>query len=152
MLVRFLSSATRVDEDVSMIEAILRGIGVLYGLSAVLSLAIFGMYASYGPSLAELEPRQGLYHLLFFAMPMMNAVVGLALLYAFWRLRRWGCWLAIAWNSLYLLILMQGFAAAGMRGFSAIAPGAVVFAISAAGLLVGITIVCSLARARRIMR
>jgi hypothetical protein len=135
-----------------MTEALLRGIAILYAVSAFLSLLTLFMYASYGPSRSDLTTGQMIYHALFFAVPAVNAAVGLLLLYGFWRLKRWGRWLAIGWNSAWLIALLYGVVVARIRESPTLTVSAIVFSLVLTGLLGGIIVICSLRQVREVMR
>jgi hypothetical protein len=77
-------------------------IGILYGLVGLSSLVLFVIYSAFGPSIRTLSGRDVLFHLMFLIVPLLNGLVGLALLYASLAHRAWGRWLAIAFNGVFL--------------------------------------------------
>jgi hypothetical protein len=87
------------------VKPLLWFIGGLYGLVGFGSLVPFVMLLLARPPLTRDTVLLGLFSYLF---PLFNAIVCGLLAYAFYALRRWGRYMAIVYNGLWLTAGMQG--------------------------------------------
>jgi hypothetical protein len=121
-------------------------IGVLYLWFGVASVATGLYFLVYGPPLFE-----GL-SFVFVALPILTAVASLAIAYAFFRRRRWGRYLALTFNGVYLALWLGGFAIAQLTERPELTLPAVIVLIGVLALLGGIIVLCLQPSVRTVMR
>jgi hypothetical protein len=125
-------------------------VGVLYGLIAVGSITPLVMLLAYGPGADQIaaSPLMSVWY----AIPLLNASACGAIAYAFLGLRRWGRYVAISYNALWLAVNVVGQVRARM-----LEPGlrltaaAAVFWLVTSGALLAVIILCLTNSAKRIM-
>jgi hypothetical protein len=122
-------------------------IGSLYGLAGLGSLVPLVMLLLYGPDItigAEV---------IWYAFPLLNATVCGLLAYGVLKLRRWGRRGAIAYNGLWLTLTAFGLAYSRLieRPAATWTLRTSAFLIVVGGFLIGVIVLCSTERIKRLM-
>ena len=123
-------------------SVVLSVIGILYGLVGLSSLVALAIYLAYGPSIHTLSGQDVIFHLLFLGIPLLNALVGIALLYAFCAHRGWGRWLAITFNSIYLATIAYETLSAQLKNPHWVPLPATAFWLALGAMLGAVILVC----------
>jgi hypothetical protein len=127
-------------------------LGCLYGLMGLGSVVPFAMLVVYGPSITP--DVASLPALVWYAVPLLNAVASFIVACGFLLLRRWGRGAAMIYNGFGLVALAIGLAYSRLVEAPAASwtSGATMFFVAGAGFLVGVIVLCSTERAKELMR
>ena len=127
---------------------ILSVIGGLYGLAGLGGFVPFVTLLVYGPPIT----RDTVLLLFWYIFPLLNSAVCFLLAYAFFRLRRWGRYVAIVYSGLWLTVTTLGLIYSRLieRPTAPWTRQASVFLVVDA-FLIGVIVICSTERARRLM-
>lgn len=94
------------------LEALLKISVIFYGFIGFLILLILLFFGIFGPSLEELDVSGVLSYFLILGIVFLNVTVCFLLAYSFLKLKKWGRYLAIIFNSLWLGTYAFGFVVA----------------------------------------
>jgi ABC-type transport system involved in cytochrome c biogenesis permease subunit len=119
---------------------LLRLVATLYGLLGLASVAILLMYLIYGPSF---QTDYAFYSVVLFGIWAIHVLIGFTLLYGLWRSRRWARWLAIAVNTVYLVMGISGFVLARLRESPKMTVQVMVFGVAGLLLFGGMIVICA---------
>ena len=89
-----------------MIEALLKGIGVLYGIFGIINFFTFLLLFVYGPPLKSFPAKFSIEAL---GTPLLIAIISLMIMYSCFKRKKWGRYLVIVFNTVGLLEFGWGF-------------------------------------------
>src|SRR6266436_3459576 len=94
------------------LRMLLRVVSVMYGifgLLGILQVAVLIVFTRHLGTTGKIEADTPIYTLILALMWLFNAIGGLLIMYAFWRLKRWGPHIIATFNGMYIAALFVGF-------------------------------------------
>jgi hypothetical protein len=123
-------------------------VGAVYALVALGSIIPLVMLLAFGPRADQaVAPSM----LLWYVFPLANVAACSLISYAFWGLRRWGRYVAIAYSVVWLVANILGPLRARGTEPTQWTPAAAAFWLLVNGFLVGVIVLCLTSSAKRIM-
>ncbi|NOY84431.1 MAG: hypothetical protein GXO96_06360 [Nitrospirae bacterium] len=89
-----------------MYKYVLKIVGCSYGVLGVLNLSIFLYWVIFGPPIESFSPK---FIVVVFGAPLLLASVSFMIAYSFWKLKKWGRYLAISANGIWILVVILTF-------------------------------------------